>query len=266
MWKSLVARVLGTLVVLFGAASPGLAEFDPDSPTVLITGSNRGIGLELARQYAQAGWNVMATCRRPERASELQAIANQHEQVVIEALDVTDRAQMGALAEQYRDQPVDVLLNNAAILGPVPEQSFGSLDYGVLEQVQAVNVHGPLAMAEAFADHVAASGQKKIVTITSGLGSMTLTRRSGRFYAYRISKASANMAMRALRADLRSRGIAVGLVSPGMVDTDMLAASGYRGPSLTPAESVAGMMSVIGELNVEDEGLVVNYDGEVLPW
>ena len=261
-------RTIVTVIASCLLAVPAglLAAFDPDAPTVFITGSNRGIGLELARQYAAAGWNVLATCRNPANASELKTIAGDNDRVAVETLDVTKQDQIDALANKYQDQPIDVLLNNAAILGAVPDQAFGSLDLDVLRQVQDVNVLGPLAIAEAFVDHVAASKQKKIVTMTSGLGSMTLTQRSGRFYAYRISKAGANMAMRALRADLRSRGIAVGLISPGMVDTDMLSASGYRGPSLTPAESVAGLIDVIDKLSVDDDGLIVNYDGQVLPW
>ena len=261
-------RIWGlTLVLLVGTLAPGpLPALDDSRPTVLITGSNRGIGLELARQYADAGWNVVATCRSPARADALNEIAERYDNLVVEALDVTNQAQIDQLAVKYDDQPIDVLLNNAGILGSVPDQAFGTIDAGVYRQVHAVNVLGPLALAEAFAKHVEASEQKKIVTMTSGLGSMTLANRSGRFYAYRTSKAAANMAMRALRADLRPKGIAVGLISPGMVDTDMLTASGYRGPSLTTAESAAGLIKVIDRLDIEDDGLVVNYDGEILPW
>ncbi len=237
-----------------------------DSPTVFITGANRGIGLEFARQYAAAGWHVIATCRTPSAAEELTALAAGHDNLMVEQLDVTDHARIDQLAQQLQGQPIDLLLNNAAMLGELPSQTFGSLSYEAFKQVMAVNVFGPLKLAEALVKHVAASDEKKIVALTSGLGSMTLTTRMGRFYNYRSSKAALNMAMRALRADLKERGIVVGLVSPGMVQTRMLAASGYRGPALTTAESVRGMRAVIAALDSADAGAVINYDGEVIPW
>jgi NAD(P)-dependent dehydrogenase (short-subunit alcohol dehydrogenase family) len=238
----------------------------PDGPTVFITGANRGIGLEFARQYAADGWRVIATCRTPAAAEALNALAEAHDNLVVEQLDVTDHGRIEALAEQLKAQPIDLLLNNAAMLGELPEQTFGSLSYDAFQQVMAVNVFGPLRLAEALVEQVAVSEQKKIVALTSGLGSMTLTTRMGRFYNYRSSKAALNMAMRALRADLRERGIVVGLVSPGMVQTRMLAASGYRGPALTSAESVSGMRAVIAAMNSADDGVIVNHDGEVIPW
>ena len=243
-----------------------LPVFAAEGPTVLITGANRGIGLEFARQYAADGWNVIATCRTPGRADELNALAAAHDNLVIEQLDVTDHARIAALAEQLAGQSIDVLLNNAAMLGALPEQTFGGLSFDAFQQVMAVNVFGPLRLAEALVENVASSEQKKIMALTSGLGSMTLTTRMGRFYNYRTSKAALNMAMRALRADLRERGIVVGLLSPGMVQTRMLAASGYRGPALTTAESVTGMRAVISAMTADDEGTIINYDGEVIPW
>lgn len=236
------------------------------APTVFITGANRGIGLEFARQYAADGWNVIATCRRLEAADQLQALAKVHDNLMVEQLDVTDHARIDQLAEQLAGTPIDLLLNNAAMLGDLEDQTFGTLSYDAFQQVMAVNVFGPLRLAQAFVEHVAASDEKKIVALTSGLGSMTLTTRMGRFYNYRTSKAALNMAMRALRADLKTREIVVALLSPGMVQTRMLAASGYRGPALTPAESVAGMRSVIDELSSADAGVIINYDGEVIPW
>ncbi len=257
----MLRRIL-LLVVAF-VALPAVAA---DGPTVFITGANRGIGLEFARQYAADGWRVIATCRTPAAARELNALAEAHDNLVVEQLDVTDHARIAALAEQLKEQPIDLLLNNAAMLGELPEQTFGSLSYDAFQQVMAVNVFGPLRLAEALVEQVAVSEQKKIVALTSGLGSMTLTTRMGRFYNYRSSKAALNMAMRALRADLRKRGIVVGLISPGMVQTRMLAASGYRGPALTSAESVSGMRAVIAAMNSADDGVIINHDGEVIPW
>ncbi len=248
-----------------GAAETLAEDAESAPPTVLITGSNRGIGLALSRHYAGQDWRVIATCRRPEQAEELQAIAAEHDNLVIELLDVTSEDQIAALAEQYADQPIDLLINNAAILGPLPEQSLGGLDYESFEQTMAVNVFGPLRVSEALSGNVEAAGGK-IVALTSGLGSITLMGRMRGFYFYRISKAALNMGWRALRADLNPRGVAVLLVAPGMVDTRLLHQSGYRGPALTPKESAAGMAEIIANASLEDPGEPINVDGKVIPW
>lgn len=240
---------------------------DPGSPTVLLTGSNRGVGLALAQEYAAKGWNVIATCRTPSKASELQALAAANPKVLVEKLDVTDLRQISKLAEKYRGVPVDVLFNNAAWLGePVASQQFGNLDQDMFVEVMKTNAYGPLKLSEAFVDNIAASEQKKIIGMTSGLGSLTIMARMSRFYFYQMSKAAMNMGMRALRNDLRSRGIIVAIVAPGMVDTDMLIASGYKGDKLTPAESAAGLYAMVTELTLEDKGVPVNVDGKPIPW
>ncbi len=247
------------------AAQQEAAAADSGPPTVLITGSNRGIGLAFATWYAQQGWNVIATCRRPEEAEDLQELATDRRNLSIEQLDVTSEEQIAALVESHAGQPIDLLINNAAILGTLPEQSLGGLDYDSFEQTMAVNVYGPLRVSEALSDNVAAAGGK-IVALTSGLGSITLMGRMHGFYFYRISKAALNMGWRALRADLKPRGVAVLLVAPGMVDTRLLFESGYRGPSLTPDESVAGMADIIANATLEDPGVPINVDGKVIPW
>ena len=234
--------------------------------TVLITGSNRGIGLAFAEHYAKdTNWNVIATCRRPEQADDLKALAATHENFQIDLLDVTREDHIRALAERYADQPIDLLINNAAILGPLPEQSLGGLDYERFEQTMAVNVYGPLRVSEALADNVAASGGK-IVALTSGLGSMTLMGRMRGMYFYRISKSALNMGWRALRSDLKPRGVAVLLIAPGQVDTSLLRESGFRGEALTTNESVAGMVEIIAAATIDDPGLPINVDGRVIPW
>ena len=265
-WLPVLAMAAVFTPRIAAGAEEALAE-DAESapPTVLITGSNRGIGLALSRHYASQNWRVIATCRRPEQAEELQAIAAEHDNLVIELLDVTSDDQIAALAEQYADQPIDLLINNAAILGPLPEQSLGGLDYESFEQTMAVNVFGPLRVSEALSGNVEAAGGK-IVALTSGLGSITLMGRMRGFYFYRISKAALNMGWRALRADLKPRGVAVLLVAPGMVDTRLLHQSGYRGPALTPEESAAGMAEIIANASLEDPGEPINVDGKVIPW
>ena len=258
------------LALVFGLPGAAAAEQEAASaasasPTVLITGSNRGIGLAFANWYAREGWNVVATCRRPEQAEDLHALAAEHGNLGIEQLDVTSEDQIAALVARLEGQPIDLLINNAAVLGTLPEQSFGGLDYDTFEWTMAVNVFGPLRVSEALADNVAAAGGK-IVALTSGLGSISLMGRMRGFYFYRMSKSALNMGWRALRADLKPQGVAVLLVAPGMVDTQLLYDSGYRGPSLTPDESVAGMAEIIANATLEDPGVPINVDGKVIPW
>jgi len=240
--------------------------FDATRPTVLITGSNRGIGLAFARYYVNAGWNVIATARKPAQATELQALAASHKQLLVSQLDVTDLERIDALATELRGQSIDVLINNAAVLGDLPGQSFGALDYDQFQWTMAVNVYGPMAMAEAFREHIAASEQKKIVTLTSGLGSLTLMSKMQGMTYYRISKSGVNMGMRAIRASLKQDGIIVALIAPGMVQTQLLADSGYRGKALSPADSAAGMADIIAALTLEDNGTPTNVDGATIPW
>lgn len=266
--KMLRHYALGLLLTLLSAPSLWAATGrDPASPTILLTGSNRGVGLALAQEYAAQGWNVIATCRTPAKAKELQALADANPKVSIEKLDVTDVGQISKLAEKYRGVPVDVLFNNAAWLGePVSKQQFGNLDQDTFVEVMKTNVYGPLKLSEAFADNIAASQQKKIIGMTSGLGSLTLMGRMSRFYYYQMSKAALNMGMRAMRNDLQGRGIIVALLAPGMVDTDLLVASGYKGESLTPAESAASLYKLVAALTVDDKGIPVNVDGKPIPW
>ena len=258
--------ILGCGQDIVARAESAGTQFEAERPTVLITGSNRGIGLGFARYYAVEGWNVIATCRKPKVANELQNLAREHSQLVIEQLDVTDHARIEALAEQYSQVPIDLLINNAAVLGDLEEQQYGSLDFDLFEWVMAVNVYGPMKMGEAFTEHVAASDQKKIVTLTSGLGSLKLMGSMKGMNYYRISKAGVNMAMRGLRSDLKGRGIIVALMAPGMVGTQLLADSGWDGPSLTTDESVAGMAPLIAGLTTEDKGTPTNVTGRAIPW
>ncbi|MDE0489623.1 MAG: SDR family oxidoreductase [Gammaproteobacteria bacterium] len=263
----LPVMVLGLVFSLAGtaAAEQEAASADSATPTVLITGTSRGIGLAFAEWYAEQGWNVVATCRSPERADDLNALADEYANLSVELLDVTREDHIRALADRHAGQPIDLLINNAAILGTLPEQSLGGLDYDRFEQTMAVNVFGPLRISEALADNVDAAGGK-IVAITSGVASLTLMGRMQGLYFYRMSKSALNMGWRALRTDLKPRGVAVLLISPGMVDTQLLRESGYTGEALTPEESAAGMAEIIAGATLDDPGLPINVDGRVLPW
>ncbi|HVY98955.1 MAG TPA: SDR family oxidoreductase [Dongiaceae bacterium] len=225
-------------------------------PTVLVTGANRGIGLELARQYAADGWSVIATARDPEEATALKKLKGE---IRVEALEVTDRKQVGALARKLEDAAIDVLINNAGML--TGYEAFGKTDAQSWLRTLHVNTVAPLQIAEAFVGHVAASDQRKIVSITSGMGSIGRGPDGGA-YAYRSSKAGLNMAMATAAADLKSRRIAVAVISPGWVRTDM----GGPSASIAPKTSVEGIRKVIAGLGPKTSGRFFNYSGEEIPW
>lgn len=260
-----VARLLGALLAL---APAGLAAAELARPTVLITGASRGIGYELARQYAERGWGVIATARNPAGAEALQALGERHTNLVIERIDVTDFASIDAVAEQYRGTPIDVLINNAGILGGNEKQIFGSFDYGAFDAVMATNVKGPTRMMEAFIDHVAASEQKKIMNISSIVGSVKFTFGGQSFY--RASKAALNMitantAKEMRRAQEPGRNeVIFGLIHPGVVATDF--AKNVPIPMIQPDESAAGVIGVIDGYTLDQTGKFYDYQGKELPW
>jgi NAD(P)-dependent dehydrogenase (short-subunit alcohol dehydrogenase family) len=257
---------LRACIVLALCALVPLTVAAADEPTVLITGASRGIGLELARQYARRGWNVIATARNPAAASELVALASGHPNVVVETLDVTDHAQIDALAAKHRDRPIDVLLNNAGINADKANAKFGAMKYEAYYAAHAVNVVGPVKMAEAFLPNVAASTQKKIINITSGQGSIaSIQKTGGCCLFYRSSKAALNMIMRGLALELKPKGITVGLISPGFVKTGMTAGVDFPF-MLTAAQSAAAIIRVIDGYDLAKTGTFLEQDGSEWPW
>ena len=243
-------------------AAPIAASDTP--PTVFITGSSRGIGLELTRQYAEKGWAVIATCRTPTLAIELRAIADEHPDVEIVQLDVLDFDRIDEVAEHYRSRAIDVLINNAGIGGGAENQVFGRINYAAFDPVMNVNVKAPLKLAETLLDNVAASGLKKIITISSSEGSIGMTGGPGRGYFYRPSKTAVNMVMRNLALAVADRGVIVGLINPGAVDTDFM--NGVPIPLMPVDESVRQVIDVIDSFNLESSGSFLNYDGEQIAW
>lgn len=235
-------------------------------PTVLVTGANRGLGLEFARQYTADGWEVIACCRHPQGAPALHELAADTGRLRIEALDVQDREAIDALALRLAGKPIDVLLNNAGLFGPKaraerdPRQSFGHFDYALWQQLLEVNLFAPMKMAEALLDNVALGSRKRIVVISSALASIAGTEPGN--YFYRSSKTAVNMAMATLATELRGQGISVGIFCPGWVATDM----GGPDASLQPAESVAGLRRLIDELGPADSGCFRRFDGVTIPW
>ena len=249
--------------------------------TILITGSNRGLGLEFVTQYAAMGWDVIATSRSPEDDQDLQAVATANKKVTIEKLDVTDLDGITALAEKYSGTPIDVLINNAGMFGDRPRQTWGALDRDLFRQVMDVNVFAPLKISEAFAPHVAASETKKIAVISSTAGSIASIRNPPGAPYYAISKAAVNMAMRGTAMRVKKQGIAVAIFMPGAVDTRMLreavgltqeeaeTATDYdykRFQPLTTEESISQMISTLDALSMNQSGDFLNYDGRTIPW
>ncbi len=239
-------------------------------PVALVTGANRGIGLALSTVLADKGWRVIATCRDPEHADELKALSAKHSTVTIDRLDVTDVPALDALAARYRGQPIDVLINNAGILGDPDAQQLGRFDQKTFADVLLVNAYAPLRVAQAFLDNVAASRQKKIITLTSRAGSIAVVDQAHDHYFYRMSKSASNMSMRLLQNDVRPRGIVVGLISPGPVDTQMNREWRHGAPpppSLqSPLQSAAAVVKLIEQLTPARAAHAINYDGEELPW
>jgi len=229
--------------------------------TILITGANRGIGLEFARQYAADGCRVHAACRDPDAAKELgQLAAESGGAIRVLALDVTDTTSVRAAAQSLADDPIDVLLNNAGVGSP-KNQRLGNLDYAAWARVLDANTLGPMRVVEAFLDSVAKGGDRKIVTLTSAMGSIA-DNASGGSYAYRSSKAAVNIVMKSLSIDLAPRGITCVVVHPGWVRTAMGGPDG----KLTPTQSVTALRRLVDGLQPEDTGRFFNYDGKTYPW
>ena len=230
-------------------------------PTTLITGANRGIGLELARQSAGDGWRVHATCRQPDEAEALAALSSEHEgRVVIHGLDVTDPTGVAALGESLAGETLDILWLNAGLHGG-RGQDPTEVDAEVWTEVFRVNAVAPLAVTGALVEPVARSKRGRIVLVSSVMGSIGGNVDGGN-YVYRSTKAAANAVARSLAIDLAPRGIIVIALHPGWARTDM---GGGEAP-LAPEESAAGMRSVVDGLAPIHSGTFLDYRGSPLPW
>lgn len=229
--------------------------------TICITGANRGIGLEFVKQYLHDGYRVLATCRNPNKAAALSALKNEGPLSIV-AMDVNRADQVNAAAAQWRDEKIDVLINNAGVYGPRGgfDAGKGEAAFEEWEAVLRTNSLAPMRVAYAFQSQVAASNGT-MAFITSKMGSIT-DNTSGGAVIYRTSKAALNMAVKSLSIDLAPRGITCVLFHPGWVLTDM------GGPNaLIDAEtSVGGMRATIAKLSNADRGKFFNYDGGEIPW
>lgn len=247
--------VLAMILALFAPNTTDAAEHGEGSKTVLITGANRGLGLEFARQYADAGWRVIGTARKPEKAKELADLG-----VRLMQLDVADAASVAKLAADLDDQPIDLLINNAGMANR-DGMSFETLSFEGIERVLQVNTIGPMRVTRALLPHLRLGKGKQIVHITSGLGSIEENTEGG-FYGYRESKAALNMFNRSLAVNLKEEGFTCVVMSPGWVRTDM----GGPQAKLSPEESITGMKKVIDGLSAEDTGTFQSWDGTIRAW
>ncbi|SDG72269.1 SDR family oxidoreductase [Roseospirillum parvum] len=226
-------------------------------PTVLIIGANRGLGLEFARQYRKENWQVVATCRDPEAAGDLKAVAHE-----VLGLDVADPDSIAAFVKALAAPSLDVVIHNAGIYGPKGSGTgFGEVDPEAWAPVFRTNAMGPLLVTQALAEAGRLGVPCRLAVLTSKMGSIG-DNTSGGNYIYRSSKAAANAVTRSMAHDLKGRGVTCVALHPGWVRTDM---GGPHGLIDAP-ESVAGMMAVLDQLEPGDAGKFLSYDGSEIPW
>lgn len=235
-------------------------------PTVLVTGASQGLGLEFVRQYASAGWQVIACCRNPASAPALQSLAESDASIRVEPLEITAGTQVDDLARRLAGTAIDLLINNAGIMGALPfaanleRQHFGSVDYELWDEVFRTNTLGTVKVTEALLELVAASVQKKVISLSSTTGSISESRRQA--LAYTTSKAALNKAMTLIADQVRPQGVIVALVCPGYVKTRM----NVGGATIEIAESVAAIRALVDRLTLADSGRFIRYNGEAIAW
>tara|TARA_B110000858_G_scaffold77483_1_gene89762 strand:+ start:137 stop:829 length:693 start_codon:yes stop_codon:yes gene_type:complete len=228
--------------------------------TILITGTNRGIGLEFTRQCLLRGDRVIATCREIETADALQELARSHDELEIHQLDVSSLESMQEFVQQLADRPIDVFINNAGVYGP-PSSNFGEVDAQVWASVLQVNSIAPLMLSQLLMPNLRQGKDKKMLYLTSKMGSID-DNGGGGCYIYRSSKTALNSVVKSLAIDLAAEGFSAAVLHPGWVLTDM----GGPNALIDTETSVAGMLKVIDSLDLQSSGSFFNYDGSIIPW
>ena len=257
--------------------------------TIFITGSNRGIGLEFTKQYVLQNWDVIATCRNTNQADELNELSEKYKNLSLLDLDITNKDSVDEVANTLDGQPIDLLINNAAYLGPPDPQKFGDIDYEMFTKSFEVNAIGPIRVTEKLINNVRSSNTKKIIFLGSAAGSIAQIAPPVTLYSYRSSKAALHLAVHNLYHELANENIIVSLINPGLVDTrgfldlkpddpipeeltkmvpEILIRMIQEGkiPMITTYESVTQMMSYINDLTTDTKPLFVNCDGTPMPW
>ncbi len=229
-------------------------------PTLLITGANRGIGLELTKQYLEQGWDVHACCRKPKKAKELAKLKQENKKLSIHKLNVTKEKQMDKLKTVLKNKAIDMLINNAGVYASEASK-FGQTDEKSWEEAVAVNLLAPMKMMEAFKENVAISDKKIIASMSSKMGSMD-DNTSGGAYAYRATKAALNAVMVSAAHDLRHLDITCLILHPGWVRTDMGGPNG----EISTQESAQKLRKILDECDISDTGKFYDIDGSIIPW
>ena len=246
-------RLLAIVLTIISGMMAGMT-YAAESTTVLITGANRGIGLEYARQFAAKGYQVIGTARDPADAKELSEVADR-----VEQLDVTDPASVAGLAKRLDGNAIDILVNNAGVFDR-GDVSLDKVDFQMMERTLAVNALGPLRVVQSLLPNLRKGKRKTIVSMSSQLGSIENS--NGRWYAYRSSKAALNQLNKTLSAELAAEGFVCVVLHPGWVRTDM----GGAGATYSPEESVSGLVAVIEKLGPTDNGRFYDFKGNPIPW
>ncbi|MDG2434531.1 MAG: SDR family NAD(P)-dependent oxidoreductase [Gammaproteobacteria bacterium] len=235
--------------------------------TVLITGGNRGLGLEFVKQYSQLGYKIIVTCRNPNEAKELNTLKeNSKTDIKIHILDVTNHEEIDLLSKSLSNKPIDIIINNAGIIGPFPifehieKQRFTTMDYTVWEKVLRTNLFGPVKISESFLENIKNGQEKKIIFISSTVGSINEGKESA--YAYATSKTALNKAISLMAENLKNENIHVLALCPGYVKTRMNAG----GANLETDESIKGMIKQIDSLDESNTGTFIRYNGELITW
>lgn len=229
-------------------------------PTLLITGANRGIGLELCKQYLEHGWRIYAACRNPDKAKELSELASNNDLLSVHALDVTNEGQLDSLKSELKGKSVDILLNNAGVYG-LGASEFGKTDSEAWDEAVAVNLLAPMKMMEEFVENVSRSDKKIIASISSKMGSIS-DNTSGGSYAYRATKAALNAVMVSAAHDLNHLDITSLILHPGWVRTDMGGPNG----ELSVEQSAQKLRKILYNCTIEDSGCFFDIDGSIIPW
>lgn len=230
--------------------------------TVLITGANRGIGLEFVKQYHSAGYQVIATTRNPLAQDELKIFGQANPDVKVISLDISDDKQLAGLASMLKDQPIDILISNAGYYGPKDETSqFGQVDHQEWTKTFNINTIAPLKLIEAIHPNLIAGKEKKVAFLSSKMGSVA-DNGSGGSYIYRSSKAALNAVIKSLSVDLAKDKINVVSLHPGWVQTEM----GGVNALIDTQTSVKGMIKIVTKLNPKNSGEFIAYDGKKVPW
>lgn len=230
-----------------------------DMETVLITGANRGIGLALVSRYLAAGNHVVATCREPDLARDLNNLQEQSAKLEVLPLETTSEAQTQQLVSSLSGRRIDVLINNAGVMGG-DRQGLQNMDYAAWLDAFAVNTMAPFRLSVALLDNLLAAERPRIITVSSQMGA--LARQSKGALIYRSSKAAVNKTMQVLALELEAQGIIVCPVHPGWVQTDM----GGAQADITPAQSADGLHQLIDQLDASKSGRFWSYDGSEHPW